>query len=96
MKKNMALALVAVIALGLSACKKDETTTASETTESVTSADGTTTETTTTTETVVDPQAGTVTEETTTETTVDPAGVMNKETIEESAEETVTPMEGAQ
>lgn len=79
MKKNFALVMMAVMALGLAACKEKKTTT--ETSESST-INGTTTETNTTTETTVD-EHGNRTQEVDSKTTVDPQGLMNKETTEE-------------
>jgi hypothetical protein len=85
MKKNIALTLVAVLALGLAACKEKST---SEVTEE-SNVNGTHVEKTTTTETTVEDD-GDVSKETTTETTVDPEGLMNKETTTETHEESHT------
>lgn len=85
MKKNIALTMVAVLALGLAACKEKSTTEVTDTSE----VNGTTIEKTTTTETTVEDD-GDVSKETTTETTVDPEGLMNKETTTETKEETHT------
>ncbi len=85
MKKNTALLMMAVLVLGLAACKKKSETEVTDTS----TVNGTTIETTTSTETTTEDD-GTVTTETNKETTVDPEGAMNKETTEESHTETVT------
>lgn len=84
MTKKLALMMMAVMALGLSAC--DDKTTKTEATET-SEVGGTTVEKETTTETTVDDK-GQVSQETKTETTVDPQGAMNKETTHESTTET--------
>ena len=80
MKKNIALVMVAVAAMGLSACKEKVSQT--EVVEKST-VNGTTVESKTTTETSVDDE-GNRRIEAETKTTVDPEGMMNKETTEES------------
>lgn len=79
MKKNFVLIAMAVLALGLTACKEKAKTETTETSE----VGGTTTEATTSTETTVKDDGATTTE-TKTEKTVDPAGLGNKETTESS------------
>lgn len=76
MRKNVILAVMAVTALGLSACKEKSTT-------SMTDASGTTTETTVSKD-VTNHSDGTQTGTVDTKTTVDPQGMMNKTTTEET------------
>ena len=79
MRNNVILAVMAVTALGLSACKEKSTTTATD-------ANGTTTESTVSKD--LDQHSdGRVTGTVETKTTVDPPGMMNKTTAEESKTE---------
>ncbi len=84
MKHFIALALVAVLSLGLVACK-EETSSTTETSE-VTDANGTVVETESSSQTTVDGE-GNETTTTETKTTVDPEGALNKETVEETKTE---------
>lgn len=83
MTKKLALMLMAVTALGLSACDDKTTTESTEKSE----VGGTTIEKEVTTETTTDGQ-GNVSQETKTETSVDPAGALNKETTTTESTET--------
>ena len=83
--RTLALTGVALAAISLSACK-EEARTKTETTEKTVTSDGTQVETSTQTDITVDEhgnRSGTVDST----TTVDPAGMMNKETVEETHEE---------
>ncbi|HEY8190650.1 MAG TPA: hypothetical protein VIF12_08185 [Micavibrio sp.] len=84
MKKNLALMLMAVAALSLSACKDKQAKT--ESTEVSTTADGTKVETKTSSDVKIDDE-GNRTGTVKSKTTVDPEGMMNKETIEETHQE---------
>lgn len=79
MNKNIALALIVALSLGLAACKDEKTTTESTETSTI---NGTTVETETSTETTVHDD-GSTSREVESTTTVDPEGMMNKETTEE-------------
>jgi hypothetical protein len=76
MRNNVILAIMAVAALGLSACKEKSTT-------SMTDANGTTTETTVSKD-VTNHSDGTQTGTVDSKTTVDPQGMMNKTTTQET------------
>lgn len=83
--KYITLTAMMALALGLAACKEEQTT-STETTEVSETNDGTVIETETKRETTVDEDGN---RESTTEskTTVDPEGMLNKETVEETKTE---------